>query len=55
MKRVVVQFGAYGDIADFEITENVTEDDINSEAWDLVEEFASTEWSWRIEEDEDED
>lgn len=53
MKHVIVEFGAYGDIDDFEIDDNVTEEAIASEAWNCVEEFASMEWSFRIE-DEDE-
>ena len=49
MKRVIVEFGAYGDIADFEIEDDVTEDTISSEAWAALEEFISMEWSYRIE------
>ncbi len=51
MKRVIVEFGAYGDIADFEVEDDATEEAISSTAWDLLEEFASTEWSYRIEDE----
>lgn len=53
MKRVTVEFGAYGDVADFEIEDDATEDSISSEAWALLEEFVSMEWNYRIE-DKDE-
>ena len=55
-RRVFVEFGAYGDIGDFEITEDMMEADISAEAWDIVKEFVIGEgYSYRIEEDEDED
>ena len=54
MRRVIVEFGAYGDIGDFEITEDMTEEDISAEAWNIVEEFVAGEgYSYRIEDDED--
>lgn len=51
MKRVIIEFGAYGDVADFEIEDDATEDAISSEAWTLLEEFVSMEWSYRIEDE----
>ena len=51
MKHVIVEFGAYGDIADFEIEDDATEEVISSEVWNYIEEFASMEWSFRIEDE----
>ena len=53
MKRVIVEFGMYGDVADFEVEDDATEDAISSEAWAILEEFVSMVWSYRIE-DKDE-
>ena len=53
MARVYVEFGSYGIIDDFEVTQDMTEDDINQTAWEIVKEFACTEWSYYIENDEE--
>ena len=41
MAHCFVEFGAYGAIGDFEIDENMTQQDINDICWEIVEEFAN--------------
>lgn len=50
MRHIIVEFGAYGDVADFEVEDTATEDEICVTAWEYVTEFASMEWSFREEE-----
>lgn len=41
MAHCFVEFGVYGAIGDFEIDENMTQQDINDICWEIVEEFAN--------------
>ena len=54
MKTCYVDFGAYGIIDEFEVTENMTEEEITAMVEECVKEFASSEVGWTIEDNEDE-
>lgn len=52
-RKCIVKVIGYGDIDEFEITEDMMEEDVAAAAWEYGKEFLSTIIDWQIEEDDE--